>query len=362
MEKYPVESSYARMLVEAEDKPSEIKTKLAAIIAIQEVGGIVKGGTRYTGWQKLTKQRKSDLLAQYDVYRNLSQVLPEEYEDTGIISKNITKASEVMQRLNHDLHGIELDESLLTAITEEEEQQLLRCIVAGQIDQIWSVDEFNYATHIITNDTRELSSSSIVRNPRLITGTPFDLEIPTSSGGLQTLHLVQGITAISTEWLTDLAPHLFTAKRGKMVYDPRIGGLVIRQQVKVGKRVFEGTGIPVTQNTKQNQKFFQEAVAKWIYEQLERESRQLSLYHAKRIPKIPIANIRGRVRHLAGNVISIEDLKPPQRQLLFEMTKLETHLGSDFMNQVAGSYRKGRGPGRHHSHRGWKPAHRRHHR
>ena len=50
MEQFPVESSYARMLVEAQQYSKELQRKLAAVIAIQEVGGIVKGGTRYTGW------------------------------------------------------------------------------------------------------------------------------------------------------------------------------------------------------------------------------------------------------------------------------------------------------------------------
>lgn len=360
MEQYPVESSYARMLIEAKKYSADIQTKLAAIIAIQEVGGIVKGGTRYTGWQKYTKQKKSDLIAQYDVYRRLSEINAEDYEETGIISKNVNKASEVMQRLNHDLHGIELDEKSLSPIDEVGQDQLLRCIVSGQIDQIWSVDEYGKATHIISNATRELSSSTVVRNAKLITGTPFDLEIPTHNGELQTLHLVQGVTSINVEWLVDFAPQLFSAKRGRMIYDPRMGMLVIRQQVRAGKRVYEGTGIPVTQNTKQNQKFFQTEVTKWIYDQLEREARELSTFHTKRIPKIPLAGIAARVRHLVGAAISIEELEPARRKLLFEMTKLQTHLGEEFMNQVSLSFQRERQRGRHHAHRGWKPEHRRH--
>jgi len=360
MEQYPVESSYARMLIEARNYSSEVQSKLAAIIAIQEVGGIVKGGTRYTGWQKYTKQKKSDLIAQYDVYRRLSEIEAEEYEETGIISKNVNKASEVMQRLNHDLQGIMLDEKSLSPIDETEQEQLLRCIVSGQIDQIWSVDEYGKATHVISNATRELSSSTVVKNAALITGTPFDLEIPTHDGSLQTLHLVQGVTAITTEWLVDFAPQLFSAKRGRTIYDPRSGMLVIRQQVRVGKRIYEGTGVPVTQNTKQNQKLFQDAVAKWIYEQLENEARQLSTFHTKRIPKIPLTNIRARVKFLTGTAVSIDELAPAKRKLLFEMAKLEGHLGVEFMDQVAMSFQREKQRGRHHAHRGWKPEHRRH--
>jgi HrpA-like RNA helicase len=359
MERYPVESSYARMLVEGAVASDAVRSKLAVIIAIQEVGGIVKGGARYAGWQSLTRQRRSDLLAQYDVYRLQSNHTKEDLEELGIISKNVVKATEVMERLNRDLVGISLDTSVLPPIEEDEEEQLLRCIVAGQIDQLWSIDNDGNAVHIKTSATRELSSSTVVRNPTLITGTPFDLQVPARDGTLQTLHLVQGITVVQTSWLVDIAPNIFAAKPGKASYDPRSGQLVTRQYIRLGKKVIEGAGTPITQNSKQNQRLFQEGLAQWIFDQLERESSQLAKFHAKRIPRVPLQRIRMRVKSLAYDVISIEALPSARRELLFEMTHLETHLGTQFMHQVAASYKKGRSPGRHHAHRGWKPAHKR---
>jgi len=357
MERYPVESSYARMLVESQEYSAEVQTKLAAIIAIQEIGGIVKGGPRYTGWQKFTKQKKSDLLAQYDVYRALDDINPDEYEEIGIISKNVSKAKDVMERLNHDLSGISLDETLLTAITESEQDNLMYCIVSGQIDQLWSVDLKGEATHIYTGDVRELSSTTIVRNPTLVAGTPFDLEVPTREGNLQTLHLVHSVTAVKSEWLIALSPDQFSTQRGKMVYDPRLGMLVIKQLIRAGKRTLEGISIPVTQNTKQNQKFFQEALAKWIYSQLETEKRRIEGSHAKRIPNVPYPRIKSMVSSLTGGVINIEHLNPNRKKELFALTKLETHFGTDFMTKVAASYTTRRAPGRHHAHRGFKPGH-----
>jgi len=359
MEHYPVESSYGRMLVEAELYGHEVQTKLAAIIAIQEVGGIAKGGTRYTGWHKFTRQKKSDLLAQYDLYLALPSIYPDDYEDLGIISKNVLKAREVMERLGNDLSDVEVNDTLLTPITEDEQNFLMRCIVAGEIDQLWTVDEQGNATHITSGAVRELSGTTVVRNPLLIAGTPFDLEVPTRDGTLQTLHLVQGVTVVNTEWLLDLAPEQFATKRGKMVYDPRSGGLVIRQQVRASKKVFEGTGIPVSQNTRQNQKFFQEALAKWIFDQLEKERRALTTSHSKRIPSIPFPQIRRQVQSLASNSINLENIKPSKRKELSELSKLATHFGVDFMNQIASSFRHSHTPGRHHAHRGWKPQHKR---
>ncbi|OYW85633.1 hypothetical protein B7Z17_01955, partial [Candidatus Saccharibacteria bacterium 32-49-10] len=228
MERFPVESSYGRMLVEAGQFSKAIQAKLAAIIAIQEVGGIIKGGTRYSGWRKFTRQTKSDLLAQYDVYLSLPQIIEEEWDDAGIISRNVAKAEEVMNRLRRDLA---LEDELMTPITRDEEGPLCKSIIAGQLHQLWSRDPSGDVIHIGTGKRRELSSSTVVAHAQLVAGTPFDLEIPTQQGDLQTLHLVQGITAVRAEWLHDLAPELFKVRPGKIFYDPRSGRLAKREMV-----------------------------------------------------------------------------------------------------------------------------------
>ena len=353
MEQFPVESSYGRMLVEAQKYSKDVQTKLAAIIGIQEVGGIVKGGTRYTGWKKYTKQTNSDLLAQYDVFLALPNILPDEYEDMGIISKNIDKARDVMERLQRDLG---LDGDLLTLVTGDEQTKLLRSIVAGQIDQLWAVDEHGEAVSIDRKTRRALSNSTVVRNPKLIVGTPFDLQVPTHSGGLETLHLVQGITAVNTDWLLELAPETFTPRQGKLYYDPRSGSLATRQLIRLGGRVLEGSSTPVTNNSPQNRRLFVESFATWAYEQLERERRTLGRYHTKRIPSISLRELQQQVRSITSDAISLEALSSKQRTDLTNLAKLHTHLGTDFMARIGTTYRHDTSEKRH---RGWQPRHKR---
>ena len=359
MEQYPVESSYARMLIESKLYDRSVQSKLAAVIAIQEVGGIGKGGLRYSGWQKYTKQKKSDLLAQYDLFLATPSISDDEHEALGIITKNIDKATDVMQRLSKDLKDIEVDNSALTPITKDEEGHLMKCIVAGQIDQLWAVSDHGDVVHITSQAVRELSSTTVVRNPTLIAGTPFDLQVPIRDGTLKTLHLVQDVTVVNVDWLAELSPEQFASKRGKMVYDPRSGGLVIRQQVRAGKKILEGSGIAVTKNTKQNQKFFQESLAKWLHSQLEKESRALAASHSKRIPQIPLPQLYRRVQSLTGGSITIASLRPEARKELMSLSKLATHLGVDFMSHIATSHRRNHSPGRHNAHRGFKPLHKR---
>ena len=264
-----------------------------------------------------------------------------------------------MQRLNRDLQGIDLNDSLLEPISATDEPNLLRCIVAGLIDQLWSIDDFGQATHITNKKVRELSSSTVVRHAGLVAGVPFDLQVPTRDGTLQTLHLVQDITRINTDWLVELAPEQFAGKPGKVAFDPRSGMLILRQRVRSGKLTFEGAGLPILDDTKQNQKLFQEAFATWAYENLERERRSLASSHTKRIPEIPLRHVLAKVQAIGGGIINLESLPKERHMQLLGLAKLATHLGDDYINQLNAQKQHGRGTGRHNAHRGWKPAHKR---
>lgn len=330
MERFPVESSYARMLIEGEKYSKEVQAKLAAIIGIQEVGGIIKGGNRFTGWRKLTRQTKSDLLAQYDVYLKSADILPDEFEDMGIIAKNIIKAKEVIERLHRDLGLLDIE---LSPVSSQEETPLLKSIVAGQIDQLWAMNDRGRVEHIFTGKERELSSSSVVRNPLLVCGTPFDLEVPTHRGDLETLRLVTDVTIVDTRWLVDLAPDLFGSRRGKLFYDPRIGGLAERQQIRIGKKVLQGQSIPVTEDNRDNRTLFAREFAKWAYSQLEWQSRQLSRFH-RRVPKISMRQIEQEVKIRSGGIISIDQLSADEKRNLLALSKLETFVGDNYYQNL----------------------------
>ncbi len=356
MERFPVESNYARMLVEADEYSKEVQAKLAAIIAIQEVGGITKGGTRYDGWRKYTRQTKSDLIAQYDVYLALPLIAELDYEELGIIAKNIDKAEEVIERLHRDLA---LTDIPLTPVEFDEEASLLRCITAGEIDQIWSlVDESsNTVEHIFSGQQRELSSSSVVRNPTLITGTPFDLQVPLRSGGLETLHLVTGVTIVNTDILLDVSPGIFEARRGKTVYDPRQGHLVDKQQVKFGKRILEGSGQPRLEDTNENRQLFAKEYVAWAYDQLQRQRLNLERFH-KRVPHIALAQVQQELRNRANGIVALDQLDGKDKQRVIALSKLETYLGDDFIYKLGKPRRQPR-PEEKNRRKGWKPKHKR---
>jgi hypothetical protein len=134
---------------------------------------------------------------------------------------------------------------------------------------------------------------------------------------------------------------------------------VTRQQVRFKGNVLEGSGIEVTENNTANQRMFQDSFAIWAHEQLERERRSLGKLHTKRIPAIPLPQLKQQVRAIAGQYISINSLSADKRQSLLSLARLQTHLGSNFMAQLGATHRTAYIPGRHHAHRGWLPGHKR---
>lgn len=354
MERFPVESSYARMLIEAEEYPAELQAKLAVIIAIQEVGGIVKHGSRYTGWRHFTRQTRSDLVAQYDVFLALPSIDPDEHEELGIISKNIDKAQEVIGRLHRDLGITEIEPS---SVTESEMDQLLRCIVAGQLHQLWSVESNGEAQHLTSKKKRELSSGTVVKHAGLIAGRPFDLEVPLAKG-LETLHLVTDVTVVDPKWLEELAPELFEVKPGKIYFDPKVGALALQTHLKFSGRKLEASGTPLLERTPENQRLFIKLYGAWLHEQLEKERQALQIINSRRIPAIPLKQVQDRVRQIAEGAIVLFELPKKDRIELSKLAKLKTYIGDDFMDKLNSPHESDR---RKHQQRRrpWKPQHKR---
>lgn len=356
MERFPVESNYARMLVEAMELTEVIQAKLAAIIAIQEVGGIVKGGTTFTGWRAFTHQTSSDLLAQYDVYLAVPSIPEADHEQLGIITKNVDKAGEVIERLQTDLG---LQAVGLEPIESDEVLSLLQCITAGEIDQIWeAVDDRGTMEHIFTRQQRELSSSTVVRNPTLVTGMPFDLQVPLRSGGLETLHLLTDVTVVNIDILLNVAPQYFEAKKSVVAYDPRLGCLVDRQQVRFGKRVLEGMGTPRLQNTVENQRLFMKEFTQWAFSILERQRTNLTRFH-RHVPRVTLQQVEQAFRTTAMGIVSLDQLDGKTKQRLVALSQLETYLGNDYMHKLGKPRRQPRPEEKGHRKHGWAPRHKR---
>jgi hypothetical protein len=336
MERYPVESRYARMLAEAEGFSPEVRIKLAAIIAIQEVGGIVRGGSRSIGWRQFTTQTQSDLLAHYEVYIELPNIDREDFEELGIIAKSVTKATETLQRLAYDLGHSAYE---LRPFLPTEELELRTCIAAGQIDQIWLIENDGSVRHVSGGKKRELSGGTVVQRTGLISGTPFNLEIPTPKG-LETLYLVQDVTLVDPSWLVAAAPDLYSARAGKIYFDGPTGVLTRHWNMTYNRHAVKGVSAPVLGTTVKDQVMCIELYSGWLHERLEGDRRRLQKETGKRIAMIPIHTIHDRVRTILGPNTLITELNMEQRNMLDRLASMRTYMGDIFHSRHT-SGRKG---------------------
>lgn len=330
MERFPVESSYGRMLVEAETLPKSTQAKLATIIAIQEVGGIIKGGTRFRGWRRLTTQKSSDLIAQYDVWLSLPALALEQREDMGIIIKNIKKAEEVAGRLIREL-GLPDDEH--STPDSRESKDISRVIVAGQVHQLWLVRD-GQATHLATGKTRQLSNSTVVLGAELVAGTPFDLEVPTKKGDLETLHLVQGLTRVEPAWLADLSPHVTGVKPAGVRYDPELGRLVEVSSLRLKGRRIEIASSQVMVSGPQAARAFAAAFADYALSKLSYKRDFLQRGYHKRLPLPNAGWLKKQVASIMEGASSLDEVSRDKQRALEDLLDYSSYVGEKTMQKL----------------------------
>lgn len=330
MEHFPVESSFGRMLVEIQQENDAVRGKLATMIAVQEVGGIVRSNVSGISWRSLTSEKQSDFLAQYDVYRSALELSDDDREAMGIVTKQIDKATEVRERLYRDL-GLVVDEP--EPVIASERPALIRAIIAGQLHHIWQVHERGSVEHLQTGDMRNLSKTTVVTHGKLLAGAPFDLQVPMRDGDLETLHLVQDVTEVPVDTLTSLMPKL-NQKRGRYVtYDPRLGSLVWREQVQFGKKTLLGVAEPIQENTAQNRQAFVREFSKWAYEKVNHQYRTLRKFH-RNVPNVSQREVEQAVKQAAQGVVSLDELSSTQKRHILALATLEAYLGEDFMTHL----------------------------
>jgi hypothetical protein len=245
----------------------------------------------------------------------------EELDDLGIISKNVTKATETFERLCYELGVTDLE---LLPITELEQPQLMRCIVAGQVDQIWSVRSDGGVTHVAGGFTRELSGGTVVERVGLVAGTPFDLEVSTARG-LETIHFVQDITAVDPSWLEQLAPHLFSVRPGQIFFDAYRGNLARRCKVNYKGKEVRGASTPVLESTPANHRLFIELCSNWLYEQLDQDRRRVQKETGRHIASPPVQVVQERVQRIIGDSLTLKGLPVSKISALQRLTIIKSY-------------------------------------
>jgi hypothetical protein len=217
MERLPIESHCARMMVEARRYGPEVRAQLAVLLAVQEVEGITfRGRDSENRWRGFTTgDGRSDPITELEVFIQAQELSTREQCEADIIVKNLSRAREISRQLYKIEH---LESSKLTMPDKKQREQLIKCIISGMVDNLYT---YQYRGEYINSrgDARDPSNRSSVRpqgrSGEMIVGDPFDLQIQTRRGSM-ILHLLQNITQVqSAETLREVAPQLFSEKRSE---------------------------------------------------------------------------------------------------------------------------------------------------
>lgn len=240
MEQFASESpEHARMLAEAERFPEIVRTQVAAIVALQKTPAdlVVYGSKKRPceeRWRNLIDPRynDSDWLKQLEVLASIQNMTREELLGHDIRLGVPGKVKRELRRLKTQ-QG--LDGYDLTLPSDEERQQVVKCIIAGSADKLWRqmnirdlVPSYNWRSEVFGVDTyrlvdtdkgrlyrnnkgeeRKRSQRSLIEMGQLVVADPEDIRFR-QNGEEVKIPVLKGITNVELSDLREVAPQLFT--------------------------------------------------------------------------------------------------------------------------------------------------------
>jgi len=240
MEQFASESpEHARMLVEAKRYPETVRTQVAAIVALQKTPAdlVVYGSKKRPckeRWRNLidSEHNDSDWLKQLEVLASIQNMTREELLGHDIRPGVPGKVKRELRRLKNQQGLTECD---LTLPSDEERQQIVKCIIAGSADKLWrqmkitDLVSSNYTrSEVFAVDTyrlvdtdkgrlyrnnkgeeRKRSQRSLVGMGQLVVADPEDIRFR-QNGEEVKIPVLKGITNVELSDLRKVAPQLFT--------------------------------------------------------------------------------------------------------------------------------------------------------
>lgn len=237
MEQFADESpEHARMLAEAERFSDTVQTQVSAVVALQKASDLTLYATkkkpRIERWKNLVSETSdSDWLSQLEVLVAVQGMSKTEAAKHDIQTSVLRDVMRELRRLKEE-QG--LDECELALPSDEERQQVIKCIIAGSVDKLWRKmnirdlvpsdrrrsEVFAVDTHRLmdTNrgnlyrnsegEERKPSRRSRVKAGGFVVADTEDIRFR-KNGEKVVIPVLKGITNVSLEDLAEVAPQLF---------------------------------------------------------------------------------------------------------------------------------------------------------
>lgn len=196
MNKFPINPSSARMMVEADRYSPQTRAYLAAITAAAEVGGLPYFAYNVgKAWKSLSDDTSSDLLRELDIFIAIQDMDTTEMDEHDLDVQNVIRARELYEKV---ARRSKAERAVLTSPTEQQREDLKKCIYMGMIDFVYkNVGDKKFERINGTHKTlRELSNRSTVQGvPNFVVGHPYRFEKP-NKGEWEVHHIIERVTIL----------------------------------------------------------------------------------------------------------------------------------------------------------------------
>lgn len=242
MDKFSARPYLARMMVESDLYSPQVKTKVAAMVAAIEAGGLPFYGPESTrSWQELTTETESDLLAQLDLFIETQEMDARKIASYDLNVQAVVRARELYEKY---ARRMDVQPSEVMHPTPQERELILRCIYAGQLDFTYEYAGEGEYERISGSDQhmREISNRSFVKgSPHFTVAQPFRVEIP-AAGRLKVKHILENVSVVKNPAVFgEIAIELC---KWSPVEEVRWRG---GRPVEVRRQLFNGADVGITQ-------------------------------------------------------------------------------------------------------------------
>lgn len=203
----------ARMVLESRKYGPDIELMMMAAAAVQQLNGITSTAKGMDNWRSLTKETRSDIIANIDFMIGAMRRTEDEQTEKNIVNLRYAKA---MRAFTNLAEKRDLDVYDLQIPTAEQRVQLLRCIIAGT-DELFIAQGQTYRDYR-GKKRQSLASTTLNAGSELMIGSPFNLQ-QARNKKLATHALISAATNVTMDMLREILPDRITTSIDKLYLD-----------------------------------------------------------------------------------------------------------------------------------------------
>ena len=199
--KMPLSVQTARMVVESEKYG--VTDSVLKIAAIMEMGGLLAKDGRYSFF---SHEYRSDLLAELDVWNELSMMPYIDFKELRINKKNFFRIKSYLRKLKDSLYGI------VTISNNEDREGIVKSCLSGLISHVYIT--FGDECYCYDGSRAILDRKSCIFGfgKRFIVGVPRTIEFKDRYGYISSMDLVGFATEIDLQTVLQLVPSAINEK------------------------------------------------------------------------------------------------------------------------------------------------------